>query len=73
MLAHVDRLKRKMAEENLDGLVAATTENVHYLTDIKSVSLRIYIRFGQCYAVITRDAQKVIFVSSTGRNRSGAR
>lgn len=67
MLAHVERLKRKMADENLDGLVAATTENVHYLTDIKSVSLHLHPYFGQCYAIITRDApEKVIFVSSTG-------
>lgn len=67
MLANFDRLKRKMADENLDGLVAATTENVHYLTDIKSVSLHLHPYFGQCYAIITRDApEKVTFVSSTG-------
>ncbi|MGK3868183.1 hypothetical protein ABI118_15400, partial [Enterococcus faecium] len=63
MLAHVERLKRKMSDENLDGLVAATTENVHYLTDIKSVSLHLHPYFGQCYAVITRDApEEVTFV-----------
>lgn len=67
MLAHVERLKRKMADENLDGLVAATAENVHYLTDIKSVSLHLHPYFGQCYAVVTRDApEKVTYVSSTG-------
>lgn len=67
MLAHIERLKRKMAEEDLDGLVAATTENIHYLTGISSVSLHLHPYFGQCYAVITRDApERVVFVSSTG-------
>ncbi|MDA9459579.1 hypothetical protein XI00_35990 [Bradyrhizobium sp. CCBAU 21359] len=67
MLAHLARLKHKMIEENLDGLVAATTENVHYLTGISSVSLHLHPYFGQCYAVITQDTPaRVAFVSSTG-------
>lgn len=67
MLAHIERLKRKMIEDDLDGMVAATTENVHYLTGISSVSLHLHPYFGQCYAVITRDApERVVFVSSTG-------
>lgn len=67
MLAHIERLKRKMAEDDLDGLVAATTENIHYLTGISSVSLHLHPYFGQCYAVIMRDApERVTLVSSTG-------
>jgi len=67
MLAHLERLKRKMAEDDLDGLIAATTENIHYLTGISSVSLHLHPYFGQCYAVVTRDApERVILVSSTG-------
>lgn len=67
MLAHLDRLKRRMAEDDLDGLIAATTENIHYLTGISSVSLHLHPYFGQCYAVITRDAPgRVTLVSSTG-------
>ena len=67
MLANIERLKRKMAEEDLDGLIAATIENVHYLTGISSVSLHLHPYFGQCYALLTRDApDRVCFVSSTG-------
>ncbi|MGL5166420.1 MAG: M24 family metallopeptidase [Afipia sp.] len=67
MLAHVGRLKKRMAEDDLDGIVAATAENIHYLTGISSVSLHLHPYFGQCYAVITRDApERVTLVSSTG-------
>lgn len=67
MLANIERLKRKMAEDDLDGMIAATIENVQYLTGIRSVSLHLHPYFGQCYAVITRDAPaKVALVSSTG-------
>lgn len=67
MLAHIERLKRKMAADDLDGIVAGTIENVHYLTGISSVSLHLHPYFGQCYAVITRDApERVTLVSSTG-------
>ncbi len=67
MLANIERLKRKMSEDDLDGLVAAATENVQYLTGIRSVSLHLHPYFGQCYALITRDEpDRVTLVSSTG-------
>lgn len=67
MLANIERLRRKMAEQDLDGLIAASTENVQYLTGIRSVSLHLHPYFGQCYALITRDApDRVTLVSSTG-------
>lgn len=67
MLANIERLKRRMADDRLDGLVAATTENIQYLTGIRSVSLHLHPYFGQCYAVITADApERVTLVSSTG-------
>ncbi len=67
MLAHIGRLKQRMVEDDLDGIVAATAENIHYLTGISSVSLHLHPYFGQCYAVITRDApERVTIVSSTG-------
>ena len=67
MLAHIGRLKQRMAEDDLDGIVAATAENIHYLTGINSVSLHLHPYFCQCYAVITRDApERVTLVSSTG-------
>ncbi len=67
MLANIERLKRRMADDDLDGLIAATAENVQYLTGIRSVSLHLHPYFGQCYAVITRDApEQVTLVSSTG-------
>ena len=66
MLAHIERLKRKMTENDLDGLVAATTENIHYLTGISSVSLHLHPYFGQCYAVITRDAPERVTLEVQG-------
>jgi len=67
MLANFDRLKQKMEIEDLDGIVAGTIENVLYLTGISSVSLHLHPYFGQCYAIVTRDApERITFVSSTG-------
>ena len=56
MLVNIERLKAKMEEENLDGLVATTLPNVLYFADFYSVALSGFPYDGQCYAVITRDA-----------------
>lgn len=67
MLANLTRLDVRMKEARLDGLVAATIENVHYLTGFTSVSLTLHPYFGQCYAVVTADAPgKPTVVSSSG-------
>lgn len=66
MLVNVERLRAKMDEEGLDGIVAATLPNVHYFAGFWSLALAGFPYEGQCYAVITRDepAQPVV-VSST--------
>jgi Xaa-Pro dipeptidase len=67
MLVNVERLKRKMDELDLDGVVATTKENVHYFTGVWSVSLEMFPHDGQCYAVVTRDRPaEPVFVSSVG-------
>lgn len=67
MLVNAVRFRSRLAEEGLDGIVAATSENVQYLTGIASVSLAIHPYFGQCYAVATHDRPEApSFVSSAG-------
>jgi Xaa-Pro aminopeptidase len=55
MLVHTERLKTKLAEHGLDGLIATTLENVHYFSGIYSVSLSMFPYEGQMYAVVTAD------------------
>jgi len=55
VFANLDRLGQRMDELRLDALVAATAENVYYLTGIPSVGLEIWPHSAQCYAVVTRD------------------
>ncbi|MFC3997667.1 M24 family metallopeptidase [Nocardiopsis sediminis] len=55
LLAHTGRLGRRMDELGLDGLVATTPENIHYLTGVSSVSLEIFPYTGSAFAVVTRD------------------
>lgn len=67
LLVNVERLVCRMDELGLDGVVASSKENVHYLTGVQSVSLEILPYDGQCYAVVTRDRPaEPIFVSSVG-------
>lgn len=66
MLVNVERLKQKMDEERLDGIVATTLPNVHYFAGFWSVALSGFPYEGQCYAVVTRDEpERPIVVSST--------
>lgn len=55
MLANLDRLGQRMDELGLDGLIATTFENVHYLTGIASQPLLTHPHSGKCCAVVTRD------------------
>jgi Xaa-Pro dipeptidase len=67
MLVNTKRLQAKLDQEGLDGLVAATAENVFYLTGIQSVGLGMFPRSAQAYAIITRDAPtQPFFVGSVG-------
>lgn len=67
MLVNTSRLKKKMDDEGLDGLVATTLPNTYYFTGFQSLSLTIFPYEGQCYAIITRDEpDKPLVVSSTG-------
>jgi Xaa-Pro dipeptidase len=66
MLVNVQRLQAKMDEEKLDGIVAATLPNVHYLAGFASLALSGFPYEGQCYAVITRDeVTRPVVVSSS--------
>lgn len=66
MLINVERLQAKMDEDKLDGIVAATLPNVHYLAGFASLALAGFPYEGQCYAVITRDqVTQPVVVSST--------
>jgi len=66
MLINIDRLQAKMDEARLDGIVATTLPNVHYLAGFSSLALSGFPYEGQCYAVITRDnpTQPVVVSSS---------
>lgn len=52
---NVERLRERMAELDVDAVVATTQENVFYLTGISNVTLSVLPHGGQCYAVVTRD------------------
>ena len=61
-----ERLQAKMDELGLDGLVATTLPNVHYLSGFSSLALSGFPYEGQCYSVITRDhPEQPVVVSST--------
>ncbi len=70
MFLNADRLIKRMDEEGLDGVVAATLPNVHYFAGFWSLALSGFPYEGQCYAVITRDQVTLpaggIFHSGTG-------
>src|SRR5690554_6805202 len=66
MLVNVERLKARMDEEGLDGIVATTLPNVHYFAGFWSLALSGFPYEGQCYAVVTRDEPaSPVVVSST--------
>lgn len=67
MLVNQKRLQTALDVAGLDGLVAATLENVQYFTGVRSISLEMFPHDGQCYAVLTRDRPTVpSLVASTG-------
>jgi len=55
MLAHLDRLARRMDEAGLEAFVATTFENVYYLTGIASQPAQTHPYGGRCLAVVLRD------------------
>lgn len=55
MLANLERLVRRMAELDLDAIVATTKENVYYLTGVQSVALEVFPHSGQFYVILTRE------------------
>jgi Xaa-Pro aminopeptidase len=66
MLLNAERLIKRMDEEGLDGVVAATLPNIHYFAGFWSVALTMFPYEGQCYALITRDQVSLpLVVSST--------
>lgn len=65
MLVNVERLQARMAEDGLDGIVATTLPNVHYLAGFWSLALSGFPYEGQTYAVITRDAPAEPYVVSS--------
>lgn len=67
MLVNIERLQVMMKENDLDGIVFTTSENVYYITGIRSVSLQLFPHDGKCFAIITRDnPSKPCFISSRG-------
>jgi Xaa-Pro dipeptidase len=67
MYANIERVKQKMDQQGLDGLVATTLGNVFYLTGVYSDGLKLYPYEHQSYAVITRDRpSEPIFIASAG-------
>ena len=67
MYANLERIKQKMDQQGLDGLVATTLGNVFYLTGVYSDGLKLYPYEHQSYAVITRDRPgEPIFIASAG-------
>ncbi|MFI5495795.1 M24 family metallopeptidase [Actinoplanes sp. NPDC051859] len=55
MLAHLDRLARRMDEAGLDAFVATTFENVYYLTGVASQPAQTHPYGGRCLVVVVRD------------------
>ncbi len=55
MLLNVDRATAVMAGARLDALVAATQENLLYLTGIWNVNMAVLPRMVQCYALAPKD------------------
>jgi len=67
VLVNQNRLRTALDEAELDGLVAATLENVQYFSGVRSISLEMFPHDGQCYAVLTRDRPtEPSLVASTG-------
>ncbi len=61
MLVNTQRLQARLDREGLDGLIAASAENVFYLTGIQPSAM------AQTFAVVTRDELTApLFVTSVG-------
>lgn len=67
MLVNIARLKARLDEDGLDGLVATTASNNLYLTGIENTSLELFPHTAQAYTVITRDdPTRLFYITSTG-------
>jgi len=64
---HAARLRRVLEAEDLDALVATTTENLHYVTGFRSISHALF-RGLELYGVITAKAVGLVipFIDTTG-------
>jgi Xaa-Pro aminopeptidase len=67
MFVNVERLKRKMNEEGLEGIVATTLANVFYFTGVISDGHQLFPYEHQSYAVVARDRPtEPYFIASSG-------
>lgn len=65
MLANAARMTEQLATSGMDGVIAATYENLLYTTGISSVALEMFPHTGQVFAVLTADEPgRPAFVSS---------
>ncbi|EGJ30232.1 MULTISPECIES: Xaa-Pro peptidase family protein [Moorena] len=55
MIYNLERLKQQLDNHYLDIIIAATRENILYLTGFNPVIKTLNPYYGQCYVVITRD------------------
>ncbi|MEM8642707.1 MAG: Xaa-Pro peptidase family protein [Cyanobacteria bacterium P01_G01_bin.54] len=55
MIYNLERLKQQIETHELDVIIAATRENIFYLTGFNPVLKTLNPYSGQCYVVITRD------------------
>jgi hypothetical protein len=65
MLVNTSRMTEQLAARGLDGVIAATYENLVCTTGINSVALDMFPHSGQAFAVLTADEPgRPAFVSS---------
>ncbi|NEQ69262.1 MAG: aminopeptidase P family protein [Symploca sp. SIO2D2] len=62
MIYNVERLKQQLDIHCLDVIIAATRENILYLTGFNPVIKTLNPYYGQCYVVLTRDNPEQINV-----------
>ena len=62
MIYNVERLKQQLDIHCLDVIIAATRENILYLTGFNPVIKTLNPYYGQCYVVLIRDNPEQINV-----------
>jgi Xaa-Pro dipeptidase len=67
VLLNAERASRLMDENGLDGLLATTSANVHYLSGLRSISLVLSPLEAQIYALVSREKlSEPVVVVTTG-------